>query len=171
MEQKPRNYDEWKQWCETVQNQTTVLPNETPANKKARINRLLNNYNDFVLYYFPHYVTNKDTGKITPCAKFQINAANTVLKNKNLKRAFKWARGHAKSTHFDIFIPMWLKAMKQLRVMVLVGKSETSANTLLSDIQAELQFNQRYIADFGEQYNFGSWQDGEFFCCISSFPG
>ena len=162
MEQKPRNYDEWKQWCQTVQTQTTVIHAETPANKKARIKRLLDNYNSFVLYYFPHYVTNKNTGKITPCAKFHTDAANTVRKNKNLKAVFKWARGHAKSTHFDIFIPLWLKALKQLHVMVLVGKSEINANTLLSDVQAELQFNQRYIADFGQQYNLGSWQDGEF---------
>lgn len=47
-------------------------------------------------------------------------------------------------------------------VMVLVGKSEDNANTLLADIQAELQFNQRYIHDFGEQYNNGSWEEGEF---------
>ena len=46
--------------------------------------------------------------------------------------------------------------------MVLVGKSEDNANTLLADIQAELQFNQRYIHDFGEQYNNGSWEEGEF---------
>ena len=46
--------------------------------------------------------------------------------------------------------------------MVLVGKSEDNANVLLSDIQAELQYNQRYIADFGQQYNTGSWQTGEF---------
>lgn len=162
MEHKPRNYDEWKQWCDTVQNQTTVLHSETPAAKRARVQRLLSDYNAFVLHYFPHYVTNKDTGKTTPCAKFHVDAANKVLKNKNLKGVFKWARGHAKSTHFDIFIPLWLKALGQLHVMVLVGKSEINANTLLSDVQAELQFNQRYIADFGEQYNFGSWQDGEF---------
>ena len=46
--------------------------------------------------------------------------------------------------------------------MVLVGKSEDNANTLLADIQAELQFNQRYIHDFGQQYNNGSWEVGEF---------
>ncbi len=27
---------------------------------------------------------------------------------------------------------------------------------------AELQYNQRYIADFGEQYNAGSWEEGKF---------
>jgi predicted phage terminase large subunit-like protein len=46
--------------------------------------------------------------------------------------------------------------------MVLVGKNNENANTLLSDIQAELQYNKRYIHDFGTQYNSGSWQEGEF---------
>ena len=34
--------------------------------------------------------------------------------------------------------------------------------TLLGDLQAELQFNQYIIEDFGEQYNAGCWQEGEF---------
>lgn len=46
--------------------------------------------------------------------------------------------------------------------MVLVGKSQENANTLLADLQAELQYNQRYINDFGVQYNSGSWEEGEF---------
>jgi predicted phage terminase large subunit-like protein len=61
-------------------------------------------------------------------------------------------------------IPLWLKCQKEreLNVMVLVGKSQDNANTLLSDVQAELQYNQRYSNDFGKQYNAGSWQEGEF---------
>ena len=46
--------------------------------------------------------------------------------------------------------------------MVVVGKSEESAIGLLSDIQAELEFNQRIIADFGEQKAVGNWQEGQF---------
>ena len=46
--------------------------------------------------------------------------------------------------------------------MVVVGKSEDNANTLLGDIQAELEFNQRYIADFGVQRGSGSWESGKF---------
>ena len=42
------------------------------------------------------------------------------------------------------------------------GKSEDNANTLLGDIQAELQYNKRYIHDFGKQYNAGDWQEGKF---------
>jgi hypothetical protein len=61
-------------------------------------------------------------------------------------------------------IPLWLKCQKvrELNVMVVVSKSEESANQLLGDLQAELQFNKRYINDFGEQYNAGSWEEGNF---------
>ena len=152
----------WKQHCEKVQSHTTVKAHETEGERKARIKRLLANYSDFVDYYFPHYTDDPQTGKHTPCAPFHIKAANTIRKNRTIQYAAQWARGHAKSTHFDIFIPMWLKANRDLNVMVLVGKSAENANTLLGDIQAELEFNQRYIADFGVQKCDGSWQAGEF---------
>lgn len=32
----------------------------------------------------------------------------------------------------------------------------------LADLQAELEYNQRLIADFGTQKNVGDWQQGEF---------
>ena len=156
--------EQWKKHCETVQNSTTINVAESEKDKLARIKKVRGDYAAFVAYYFPHYTVNPETGKTTPCADFHIKAANKVKKERNLKAVFRWHRGAAKSTHLDIFIPLWLKCqeVKQLNVMVLVGKSEDNANTLLADIQAELQFNQRYIHDFGQQYNNGSWEDGEF---------
>ncbi len=152
----------WKQHCENVQSKTYVRFDETPAEKQKRIAHLLKDYDAFVDYYFPHYTINEETGQQVKSAKFHIDAANKILKNKNLKAVFKWARGHAKSTHMNVFIPLWLKAQKQLHVMVVVGKSESAANTLLGDIQAELEYNQRYIADFGVQKGSGSWEAGHF---------
>lgn len=156
--------ERWKKHCETVQNSTTVNFSESPKEKLARIKKVRSDYAAFVDYYFPHWTINPETGKATPCADFHIKAANKVKKERNLKAVFEWHRGAAKSTHLDIFIPMWLKCqeVKQINVMVLVGKSEDNADVLLSDIQAEFQFNQRYIHDFGEQYNNGSWETGEF---------
>ena len=156
--------EQWKKHCETVQNSTTINVAESEKDKLARIKKVRGDYAAFVAYYFPHYTVNPETGKTTPCADFHIKAAGKVKRERNLKAVFKWHRGAAKSTHLDIFIPLWLKCqeVKQLNVMVLVGKSEDNANTLLADIQAELQFNQRYIHDFGQQYNNGSWEDGEF---------
>ena len=155
--------ERWQKHCETVQQATVVNTAETARERLARIKRVRADYAAFVEYYFPHYTVN-ETGKQTPCAPFHIKAANKVLNERNLKAAFKWHRGAAKSTHLDIFIPLWLKCqeIRQINVMVLVGKSEENACTLLADIQAELQYNQRYIHDFGQQYNNGSWEEGEF---------
>lgn len=156
--------ERWRRWCDTVQSNTAVNFYETPADKQERIERARRDYAFFVRYYFPHYITDSKTGATTECAPFHIKAANRVKKNRNLRAAGKWARGHAKSTHFDIFIPMWLKCQetREINVMVLVGKSEDNAITLLSDIQAEFQYNQRYINDFGPQYSAGSWEAGHF---------
>ncbi|MBQ9255002.1 MAG: hypothetical protein IJ180_09550 [Bacteroidales bacterium] len=161
---KIQNYDQWREWCDTVQNQTYINVSETKEQRLKRIAKLRKDYSSFVEYYFPHYCTNKETGKITHSAKFHIQSANKIISSHNFKAVFMWARGHAKSTHMDIFIPMWLKCQRkrEINVMVLVGKSQENANTLLADIQAELQYNQRYIADFGEQYSAGNWQEGEF---------
>lgn len=156
--------ERWKQHCETVQSATVVNINETQAQRLARIRRLRSDYAAFVDYYFPHWTVNPETGKATPCAPFHVSAANAILKDRNIKAAFQWHRGAAKSTNMDVFVPMWLMVQehREINVMVLVGKSEDNAKTLLGDIQAELQYNQRYIHDFGEQYNVGSWEEGEF---------
>lgn len=156
--------ERWKQHCETVQAATAVNINETQAQRLARIRHLRTDYAAFVDYYFPHWTINPKTGKATPCAPFHVSAANKILKDRNLKAAFQWHRGAAKSTNMDVFVPMWLMAQehREINVMVLVGKSEDNAKTLLGDIQAELQYNQRYIHDFGEQYNVGTWEEGEF---------
>ena len=159
-----RAQERWAALVETIRSSTSFIPPETEAQRIARIRRLRSDYAAFVDYYFPHWTVNPETGKTTPCAPFHIDAANKILKNRNLKAAFMWHRGAAKSTNMDVFVPMWLMCQerREINVMVIVGKSEDNAKTLLGDIQAELQYNQRYIADFGEQYNSGNWQDGEF---------
>lgn len=148
---------DWQLHNEEVRQQTAVNRSESRAVQLARIARARKDYAFFVEYYFPHFAK-------CPSGKFQIRAANRILKIKNLKAVFKWARAHAKSTHMDVFIPLWLKCqvVREMNVMVIVGKSQDNANTLLADLQSELQFNQRYINDFGEQYNSGHWAEGNF---------
>jgi phage terminase large subunit-like protein len=156
--------ERWNRHTADIQMLTTVMPDEAKEVRLARIERARKDYRFFVEYYFPHWCTDKKTGKTVPSAKFHVEAANRILRNKDLRQALKWARAHAKSTHMDVFVPLWLKCQKEreINVMVLVGKSQGNANTLLADIQAELQFNKRYIHDFGRQYKAGSWSDGEF---------
>ena len=155
MSLKSKQYKAWLHHCAMVKQATEITATETAKEKAARIKKLLANYADFVNFYFPHYAT------VAP-APFHIEAANKIKRNKNLQAVFEWARGFAKSVTFTILIPLWLKARKDMKVMVLVGKSGDSANTLLSDLQAELESNQRYINDFGEQKSIGSWEEGNF---------
>lgn len=165
-----RSYEEWKEHCKRVQSLTGIsVCAETPVKRNRRIKKYLDDYPAFCEYYFPHYLTLRDkvTGeplRIIHNAPFHNAAAVRVRNTPDLKAVFKWPRGHAKSTHFDIFIPLFLmfQSGRPISFMVIVGKSEDNAQRLLSDIQAELEFNQRIIADFGEQKNIGNWQEGEF---------
>ena len=164
-------YQEWREHCKRIQSLTEldISANESPAERDRRISRLQKDYAAFCEYYFPHYLTLRDktTGepvKVVHNAPFHNSAARKVRDTPNLKAVFKWPRGHAKSTHFDIFVPLWLmfQPMKLISFMVVVGKSEDAANRLLGDIQAELEFNQRIIHDFGDQKDMGNWTEGEF---------
>jgi hypothetical protein len=149
----------FEEHCAQIRQHTTVKSNETEKDRQARIKRAKQDYGYFVEYYFPHYAK-------VPSAKFQIEEANRIRDNPQLRAVQKWARGHSKSVTFDVIVPMWLKIQDdpalRFKVMVLVGKSEDNADTLLSDLQAELENNQRYLKDFGEQMSMGSWEDGEF---------
>jgi phage terminase large subunit-like protein len=169
--EKKQALEQWKEHCKRVQSitDTSVLANETPAVRDKRISRLRANYAEFCEYYFPHFLTLRDktTGETIRTihnAPFHNAAANKVKNTPNLKAVFMWPRGHAKSTHMDVFVPLWLmfQAKRLINFMVVVGKSEDSASRLLGDIQAELEYNQRIIADFGEQRSTASWQEGEF---------
>ena len=158
--------ERWKAHVEYVTSATAsaISPKETKAEQLKRIARARKDYNYFVQTYFAHYCTDKRTGKPIPCATFHISAARFILDNPQLLAVFMWPRGHAKSTHMGVFIPMWLKIQKEctIRSLVLAGKSEDSAIRLLSDLQAELQYNRLYEHDFGRQYKAGAWSEGEF---------
>lgn len=169
--EKKKVLEEWHAHCRQIQDttDTTPLSAETPARRDQRVRRLRANYAAFCEYYFPHFLQLRDktTGEVLRTihnAPFHNAAARRVRDTPNLKAVFKWPRGHAKSTHFDIFMPLWLMFQQRrlINFMVVVGKSEDSANRLLGDIQAELQYNQRIIADFGTQFSAGDWQEGEF---------
>jgi len=153
------NKELWQRWVDRVQwigSKDFSFP-ESEQDKNSRIDRARKDYSFFVETYFPHLATKK-------CGKFHIDAAQYLLTHDDTRALFEWARGHAKSTHLSLLIPLWLKIQqpRKISVMVLVSKSEDMAVRLLSDLQAELQYNHAFIKDFGEQVKTGSWTEGEF---------
>jgi hypothetical protein len=154
--------ERWQIKCKEISEATVVKGSETKEEKVKRVKKAKENYSYFVDYYFPHYAK-------APCAKFHIEAANAILADPNIMAALEWPREHAKSVHADLLIPLWLKIHGQLDGMVLVNKNETGAARLLGDVQAELENNQRYIADYGTNYNIGFWTEGDFMCKDGTF--
>lgn len=146
-----------------IRSVTSLIPKGSDAEKAARIRRAREDYAYFVKTYFPHLATSE-------CGAFQKDAANHIKDNDRARAVFEWARGHAKSSHVSLMIPLWLKCQERQEpiIMVLVSKSRDAAKRLLSDLQAELDSNELYNNDFGAQHGSGIWTDGEFVCSDSS---
>ena len=146
-----------------IRNITSVIPKGTDAEREKRMARAREDYDFFVQAYFPHLATSR-------CGKFQIEAAEYIKNNPRARCVFEWARGHAKSSHISLMIPLWLKIQEnpEPMIMVLVSKSADMARRLLSDLQAELEGNDLFLHDFGRQKTDGLWTDGEFVCADGS---
>ncbi len=155
MSAQSEKYNKWKEWCRIVQSATNVKLHEPIEEKEKRIRRAKDDYEFFVNEYFSHYATD-------PCADFHIREATKIKNDPNFFGVWEWPREHAKSVHADVIVPCWLKSRGELTGMVLVGKNNDDACGLLADVQAELQFNQKYISDYGQQFKAGSWEDGNF---------
>ena len=153
----------YKKKLELVRSSSIVNAWETAEEKKARIDRAKKNVQFMVEYYFPHYATSE-------CADFQLEFANMVKRNKTFKGFAEWGRAQAKSVWNDILIPFWLWINDEPMYLVLIGNSYKRGAQLLEDIKAEFEANPRIIADFGEQTNQGSWEDG-FFITKGGFIG
>jgi hypothetical protein len=141
---------------EIVSAKTSDVPiNEPAAVKAARIERLCCTFETFSEYYFPHYAS-------APFGWFHKKAAKAIEADPNIFAVLEWPREHAKSVFADVLMPLYLKVKGQLTGMVVVSANQAKAIGLLIDVQVELQFNKRYINDFGEQYSFGDWEEGSF---------
>lgn len=142
--------------CKQIFAATALKDNaESIEKQNKRKAKAKKKYGFFVSEYFPHYAK-------APSAAFHIDAAEAILKDKNIVAILEWAREHAKSVHACVLIPMWLLINDELEGMLLANKSFEGAKKLLGDLQAELQNNQLFIHDFGEQFSFGNWSDGDF---------
>ncbi|TKT89481.1 hypothetical protein [Dyadobacter frigoris] len=148
----------WKEYQEEkkrIISGRSIPVNESADAKRIRIKGLLEDFSKFCNYYFPHYMS-------SPFGWFHKKAAKEILADPKIFIALEWPRGHAKSIFSDVMMPLILKAKKELSGMIVASNNENKAIMLLADIKAELEFNDRYINDFGKQKTFGSWGDSSF---------
>lgn len=146
---------EWEELLDNIKSSTPVDNKETPGDKSKRIKRLLGNYEEFCKYYFEPYC-------FAPFSVAHKKVQSQVIDQPNNIFLEQWSRGFAKTTHFGLFVPLFLKFNGRLNGMIVGSHDETMAAEKLADIQANLQANARIINDFGEQYSYGNWEDGIF---------
>lgn len=149
-----REYEKWLAEKQAVEREE---PDEfeTPAEKNKRIKMLLGNFDKFCRYYLKDYMKSE-------FGWFHKKGAKAIIDDPDIFAILEWPREHAKSVLADVMLPLFLKARRELTGMIIGSANEKKASILLGDIQAEMMFNKRYIADFGEQYRCGNWQDGSF---------
>ena len=137
---------------------------ESQEAKQKRLKRMLNNewegFNEFAHYYFGEQFMDAEFGW------FHKEAFKGYSEKNNYKGVWEWSRNHAKSV-FLIMIALYDKARNTVapdtfRGLVLASQTDTMACELLGAIQMQLQNNERYIADFGTQFMYGDWADGNF---------
>lgn len=150
-----RLMDKYKELVQRIQNQTESISVESEIQKKERIKRLLGDWEAFCKYYFARFFDSE-------FAWFHKDLIDKVVEDENFFGVGEFPREHAKSVIADVFIPMYLKAIGELTGVLLGSANADKAKSLLSDLQAELQGNQLYIADFGEQISYGDWSTGHF---------
>ncbi|MFA7466967.1 MAG: hypothetical protein WCY82_01720 [Desulfotomaculaceae bacterium] len=152
--QAKREYEAWIEEKKSII-QAKPLDLESPAQQKKNKQEALENFPKFARRYCSHLMD-------SDFAWFHKKAAKEIINNKDIFAILEWPREHAKSILADVMIPLFLKAKGELTGMMIASANEKKANTLLGDIQAEFMFNERYIADFGQQFSLGNWQDGYF---------
>lgn len=149
-----REYEAWLREKESIKRELPTTK-EDESQKRDRIARLLNSFELFSRYYFGHLMDSE-------FAWFHKRAAKEITAKQDLMAVLEFPREHAKSIFADVLMPLFLKAKGELTGMMIASANEKKASTLLGDIQAEMMFNKRYIADFGEQRTIGDWTDSHF---------
>lgn len=147
---------DYDQHCTRISKSTSIDIHETAEGKNRRIRGLEKEYVAWFEYYFPNYAKKK-------CAWFHKELANNIINNTRIYQLAEMYRSAGKSVHIDMGIPLFLYLAKSdLKFMLLVGETEKKASQLLSGIQAQLQYNNRLKNDYGEKFQHGSWEEGDF---------
>ena len=135
---------------------TEVNIHESISEKNKRKSELERHYGRWFEYYLSPYAKSS-------CSRFQIALANLIIKHPVLYVIVNWYRGAAKTVHTSLGIPLYLMLVKKdMKFMLLVGENERKAKLLISSIQIALRDNQKLIHDYGEQFSFGDWSEGDF---------
>lgn len=145
---------EWQTYRDNISKATPIDLNETPQEKKKRIERLEKNPEKWFEYYFPNFYTSAP-------APWHIAATRRILNNPEWYEVRSWSRELAKSVRTMMEV-LFLVLTEQKNNVLLVSNSADNAMRLLLPYKSILEANNRIINDYGTQQSIGNWEADEF---------
>lgn len=147
-------YDEH---CKAIEQATGsgIDPAQNPGERRKQRLEWEKDYIVWFKEFFPHYAK-------VESAWFHRKLAKMIIENPVCDVLAEIYRSGAKSVHIDLGIPLYLYVTGQLKFMLLFGQTDKKSKKLISDIQSELTYNQKFIHYYGKKFKFGDWSDGDF---------
>jgi len=144
----------WSQFRDNINKATPIDINETPLQKKQRIEKLEKDDEAWFAYYFPNYYTSEP-------ADFHKKSTKLVMLNPELYLVRSWSRELAKSARTMMEVIKLVLTGKKSNVL-LVSDSKENAVRLLLPYKVNFEANNRIINDYGTQQSIGNWEAHEF---------
>lgn len=152
---------DWKAYREALKKATIVDHSESFGEKQKRIKRLEADNEEWFAYYFPHVSCNPVTNEHILPADFHIKATKRIMKDRNWFECRCWSRSLAKSTRTRMEVLKLVLTGKKKNIL-MISNSWDNACRLIEPYRAELDTNQRIIADYGKQRGLNKWRKGDF---------
>ncbi len=146
--------EQWREYCENLDNATPIDLAETSAQKLKRMKELEADDEKWFAYYFPNYYTSEP-------ADFHKKSTRLVMSKDELYLVRSWARELSKSARTMMEVLKLTLTGKKSNIL-LVSNSADNAERLLLPYKANLERNNRLINDYGTQKRIGSWESNEF---------
>lgn len=150
---------DWDNYRAAIHKSTPVDFSESIEDKKIRIAKLEANPQTWKEYYFPKFFT-------SPSPDFHTKASHRLINNFEKKKHWyevrHWVRGLSKTTTAMMDFLYLIVAKQRLKNIIYTSSTYEAAEMFLTKWQAQLDSNQRLIADYGKQALEGSWGKGFF---------
>lgn len=144
----------WDRFVKDTMRATPIDRSEAVEKKITRKKNLEDDWEAFMLYYFPQFCKAK-------FARWQKRYVKRVLQGGKKYIVRKIHRDGAKTT-FTQMLVIYLMCRGKFKNLLWVSKSNDGAMEMLRAVRLQLEANQRLINDYGEFKTLGAWTDDKF---------
>jgi hypothetical protein len=146
--------DKWQHYRKSLLSDSGVDLSISEAERMKHRTYLEAHPLEWMKFFFPKYASSE-------FAPFHVRFINRVLGAPEWYEVVSWSRELAKDT-VAMFVLLYLVLTGQKKFIVLVSSGEDAAIELLMPYMLNLESNQRLIAYYGQQKNYGDWEEGNF---------